>query len=99
MNRQQSGRYDAVNCEADVFVSGPLTLKLEFIQSNGTGGAAREYSFAMGDEGHRRISVRPAIKRALPAEVKITASGAGSVKIYGITIKTRKRERSDRNGL
>ena len=96
---QQSGRYDAVNCEADVFVSGPLTLKLEFIQSNGTGGAAREYSFAMGDEGHRRINVRPAIKRALPAEVKITASGAGSVKIYGITIKTRKRERSDRNGL
>lgn len=96
---QAAGRFDVVNCEADVFVTGPMDLKLEFVQQNGKGGAAREYAFAFGDEGHKRISVRPAIKRALPAYVKITASGAGGIKIYGMTVKTRKRERSDRNGI
>ncbi|MBR4799923.1 MAG: hypothetical protein IK047_06675 [Clostridia bacterium] len=94
-----SGKYDAVNCEADVYITGPAKIKLETVQENGSGGSAREYDFAFGTEGHRRISVRPHIKRALPAYVKITTSGAGSIKIYGITITTRKRERSDRNGI
>lgn len=94
-----SGKYDAVNCEADVYITGPAKLRLEIGQKNGVGGASREYEFAFGDEGHRRLSVRPHVKRALPAYVKITTSGAGSIKIYGITVTTRKRERSDRNGI
>ncbi len=95
---QNNGRTDILGFEADIQTEGQVTLLFELEKANGD---ISKRCFVFGEEnnGFRRISFRPALKRAMPFRLRVTKSGSGSVSIHGFSIKTREKERSDRFGI
>ena len=97
-NGQNSGFLDVVGFDADLYVKGPINITFSFVKDNNTA-LAREFRFAEGDEGFRRISFRPAIKRTMPFALTHSVVGHGLCVLHGVNIKTRTKERSKRNGI
>ena len=95
---QNNGRADILGFEADIQTEGQVTLLFELEKANGDV-SKRSFVFGEDDNGFRRISFRPSLKRAMPFRLKITKSGSGYISIHGFSIKTREKERSDRFGI
>ncbi len=93
---QNEGVFDVTELTADVFVDGATTIKFSLEKSGGDVVVERQFQFKESDCKYQRISFRPAIKRAMPFRVSIEATGKGNIVIHGISIKTRKKERSKR---
>ena len=97
-NSQAAFNCDVTLFESDLHASGPITLKLDFVKGNGEA-KTRTFSFDKDTDRLLRISARPSLKRAMPFSLRITGLGGGSLTIHGISIKTRKKERSQKYGI
>ncbi len=95
---QNNGRFDVVGFEADVHIKAPVNFGFIFEKSNGDS-FQREFRFSDSENEFRRISLRPAIKRGLPFKIKFYQQGEGSAELYSMNLKTRDKERSNRNGI
>jgi len=95
---QNSGRFDVVGFESDILIKAPVNFGFIFEKSNGDR-FVREFEFTDGENEFRRISLRPAIKRGLPFKITFYQQGEGSAELYSMNIKTRDKERSNRNGI
>ncbi len=93
-----NGGFDIVGFEADLKICPPVDLGFVFEKSNGDA-SIRQFSFSETDNGFRRISLRPAVKRGLPFKIKFFQQGEGFADLFSLSIKTRKKERSNRNGI
>lgn len=97
-NSQNAFECDVTLLEADVFIDGEAGLTFELEKSNGETKTRRFY-YPNGTNRFFRISMRPSLKRAMPFRIKIKSEGVGRVAIHGITVKTRKKERSKKYGI
>ena len=97
-NGHQNGDCDVVGLEADIFIKGELGLTFELEKSNGDKRVRRFYYHGETNRFHR-ISIRPILKNALPFRIRIKAEGEGEFSLHGITVKTRKKERRNKNGI
>ncbi len=95
---QSNGRTDILGFEADIQTEGQVTLLFELEKANGDI-SRRRFIFDGDKNGHRRISFRPSLRRAMPFRLRITKTGDGYISIHGFSIKTREKERSDRFGI
>lgn len=97
-NGQGDGNCDVSKVDIDLYVKGNESLSLSFVK-NGKTERTRNFKFLEGTERFLRISVRPSLKRAMPFKFNLAAVGNGSLAIHGITLKTRKKERSKKYGI
>ncbi len=95
---QQQGRFDVVGFEADIHIKAPVNLGFILEKSNGDM-YEREFSFSGIENEYRRISFRPTIKRGLPFKITFFEKGKGSAELYSLSLKTRNKERSNRDGI
>lgn len=94
----EGGNLDIVSLCSDIRVKGNIRLKFIFETANG---AISEKGVELSEESEKymRISLRPALKRALPFRLSIHIEGEGELTLHSLTVKTRKKERSRRIGL
>lgn len=97
-NGHGSGFCDIAAIGSDLHIQSPISLKFTVLKPNGEE-RSREFDFSLSEDEFMRLSFRPALKRVMPFKVKITASGIGNCTVHGITIKTKEKERSRRNGI
>lgn len=83
---------------ADVYVKGAVTLKFSFVSAN-LERTVRFISFTKDDDRYCRVTFRPAIKRTMPFSLEFSVYGDGDCQLHGISIETRKKERSRRFGI
>ncbi len=92
------GQADLTELEADVHISGGLTLEFTLTKGN-SDSVTRKFIFSEDTDRYSRISFRPSLRRAIPFSLKIKVSGHGVCTVHGISIKTNEKERSSRFGL
>lgn len=93
------GRSDLIKFQADMHISGSPSLRFDFKKSGAQFCASREIEFPQETNRYLRLSLRPAIKRAMPFAIGITENSGGRTTVHGIAITTREKERSSRNGI
>lgn len=93
------GAVDAVGCELDAFIQGPVTVCVELEESGSGRKVSRSFDFPFTENRFRRLSFRPALKRVMPFRIRLTESGKGSCVFHNISIITRSKERSSRRGI
>ncbi len=96
---QETGRCDVNGFEADLRINGDVNIKITFETSDGSVLTEREMRFDKDGDSHLRISLRPSLKRVMPFRIRLNTSGNGDFTLYNMTLKTRKKERSRRNGI
>lgn len=97
-NGHGSGACDITLIESDLHIQSPVTLKFT-VEKPDSEARLREFDFSQNADGYMRLSFRPAMKRAMPFKLRIDASGAGGCTVHGLTVKTKEKERSRRNGI
>ncbi len=97
-NGKTYGQCDLVRFDSDIYVKGPISLRLVF-ENGRREKQERRFEFDEGIDRYLRISTRPSLRRAMPFGIKIRAEGDGEIAIHGITAKTREKERSMRHGI
>jgi len=97
-NGQNTGRADIVSFDADLYVLGPVEVVFGFEKQDGTI-KERKFKFREGEKGFIRITLRPALKRAMPFRFIYQTSGYGESVLHGVSITTREKERSSRRGI
>ncbi|MBO4452449.1 MAG: hypothetical protein J5793_00785 [Clostridia bacterium] len=91
------GRFDVTGFEADVNTLGACSAEFTFGDRFAGKTVKKTFTFTGDDDGHKRISIRPHLRRAMPLRVKIKTSGHGECRIFGIRFIIKKRERSNKN--
>ena len=97
INRASVGRSDCVMLSADIYVGGVSKLSIS-LQKDGGDEIIREFVFGANDIGYKRINFRPSLKRAMPYRITVRMTG-GEIALHGLSIKTKDRKRSERNGI
>ncbi len=97
-NGLRGGFCDIVKLEADVFVTGSVSIELGVGSSNGNNSFSN-FAFRETSGQYARLSFRPAIKRCMPYGIFIRTFGDGECRIHGITVTIREKERSSRHEL
>ncbi len=95
---ENTGKIDIVGMEADVFIKSPIKLQFQITKNNGEN-TKRIFEFSGNESKYERISFRPSIKRGLPFKLTFSEEGSGNAILYSLKIKTRNKERSNRNGI
>lgn len=96
-NSHNENEFDLALIQADVYVCGEVTLTFIAEKSNGEQ-KVRKFTFAEDTNRYMRIEFRAALKRAFPFRLTVEMEGGGCV-LHGLTVKTRKKERSRRFGI
>lgn len=96
----ESGSSDMLGITADVELNGPLTLTFSCRggSTDDTEETSFDYSYLVERE-QCRLYFRPRLKRKLPIQLEIDASGTGSCVIKQLTMKIKNRERNSKNGI
>ncbi len=95
---ENTGKFDIVGLEADIFIKPPIKIQFQITKNNGDS-TKRIFEFLEGESKYERISLRPSIKRGLPFKLTFSQEGKGSAILYSLKIKTRNKERSNRDGI
>ena len=95
-NGHNVGRLDLISLEADLYLNGSVIIDFEIEDS--TQKYRRRFELTR-DSALFRIAMRPSLKRVMPFKITIRVSGDGVFALHGLSIKTKQRERSTRNGI